>query len=157
MSVPLAPHGAPLSRARVLVVEDDLPAVFALRHFFALAGYDVDCAAGPIEGLRLLDRNSYDAVITDFHVAPGGHADGIRIATHARHRNPAACIVVLTGQWTAFGEAEARRCGVDIYDAVPVDLARLMAGVARVITERGAPGLPDPGSALPAVGNGEGC
>ncbi len=157
MSVSPGSNGAPLPRARLLVVEDDLPAVFVLRHFFALAGYDVDCAAGPNEGLRLLDRNSYDAVITDFHVAPDRHADGIRVATHARHRNPAACIVMLTGEWTAFGEADARRCGVDIYDAAPVDLARLMAGVARVLAERRAPRVPDPGTARPAVGSGEGC
>lgn len=156
MPAPLIFSDGAEQRRRILVVEDDLTAVFALRHFFALAGYDVDCAAGPTEGLRLLDRNTYEAVITDLHLLPGRLGDGMTLAAHARRRNPAACIVMLTADGTVLNETEARRCGVDIYDTKPVDLAGLMAGIARVLGEERTVRDSRIGNALAAGGGGDG-
>ena len=120
-------------RARLLVVEDDLIAVFALRHFFAVAGYDVDCAAGPSEALRLLDQNHYQAVITDLHLLPGLHGEGLRVAAHARLRNPGACIVMITGAGTPGTEETARINGVDIYRTKPVELGEITACLNEVL------------------------
>jgi DNA-binding response OmpR family regulator len=120
-------------RTRFLVVENDVTSVFALRQFFAAAGHDVDCAAGPIEGLRLLDRNSYEAIITDLHLAPGGLGEGMLIAAQARLRNPRACVVMLTANSSPLTEQEARECGVDVYHTKPVDLALLTTDIERVL------------------------
>ena len=152
MCLPLEFNGLTDRRARLLVVEDDLTSVFALRHYFAFAGYDVDCAAGPSEGLRLLDRNDYDAVITDLHLLPGRHSDGMRVAAHARERNPRACVVMLTAHGSDLTETEARRCGVDIYRTKPVDLDGLIAGIATVLNGRARRPIAETGGALPAVG-----
>lgn len=122
-------------RTRFLVVENDVTSVFALRQFFATAGYDVDCAAGPIEGLRLLDRNSYEAVITDLHLAPGSLGEGMLIAAQARLRNPRACVVMLTANSSPHTEREARDCGVDVYHTKPVELAVLTSDIERVLRE----------------------
>jgi DNA-binding response OmpR family regulator len=133
-----------------LIVEDDLVAIFALRHFFAVAGYDVDCAAGPIEALRLLDQNPYHAVITDLHLLPGRHSEGMRIAAHARTRNPRACVVMLTANGSDLTEAEALRSGVDVFRTKPIELGQLAACVCRVMTDHGGPSaapVPAPWSA----------
>lgn len=124
-------------RPRLLIVEDDLAAVFALRHFFAVAGYEVDCAGGPIEGLRLLDHHHYHAVITDLHLLPGRHSEGMRIAAHARTRNPAACVIMLTANGTPFTEEEAHRAGVDVYMTKPVELGELAGCVRTVLASNG--------------------
>ena len=127
------PHGQPTCRARnmrrvrLLLVEDELSTVFAMREFFALAGYDVDCASGLQESTALLDQHQYDAVITDLHLTVHRAGDGMRVAWHARRRNPQACIVMLTGFGGDGTEEEARRCGVDVYQAKPVELAHLSA------------------------------
>jgi DNA-binding response OmpR family regulator len=129
------PHGQPACRAplarrvRLLLVEDELSTVFAMREFFAQAGYDVDCASGLEASAQLLDQHQYDAVITDLHLTVHRNGDGMRIAWHARRRNPGACIVMLTGYGNDTTEEEARRCGVDMFRAKPVELSHLSAFV----------------------------
>jgi DNA-binding response OmpR family regulator len=130
-----APSPAP--RARLLVVEDEISTVFALRSFFTLAGYEVDCAAGVIDGLHLLDRNRYDAVITDLQLTPARAGEGFDVAEEARRCNPAACIVMLTAYGSGATEQRARRCGVDVYQTKPVALAPLMNSIDTVLVARG--------------------
>ncbi len=138
-----------MSFPRLLLVEDDLASVFALRQFFATRGYHVDCAAGPHEGLRLLERHAYDAVITDLHLLPGRQSDGMRIAAYARLRNPHACVTMLTASGSTETEAQARQAGVDLYETKPVDLAALTASISRVLGAHDTAGAADPGAALP--------
>ncbi len=126
------PPGRP-ARVRLLIVEDEVSTVFAMREFFALAGYDVDCAAGPSEAGLLLERNRYEAVITDLHLTSNRRGEGMGVVSHARVRNPRACIVMLTGYGSEATEEEAQRCGVDMYQTKPVELARLDAFVDLVL------------------------
>jgi CheY-like chemotaxis protein len=126
----------------MLVVEDELPTVFALRSFFALAGYDVDCAAGPGDGLLLLEKHAYDAIITDLHLSPGRRSEGISIAARARQRNPRACVVMLTAYGSDSTEEEAARSGVNVYQTKPVELLRLMSDIERVLGTDAGPGTP---------------
>jgi DNA-binding response OmpR family regulator len=127
-----APASTPGPRPRLLVVEDEISTIFALRSFFAPTGYDVDCAAGPTEGIRLLDQNAYEAVITDLHLTPARRGEGLSVAREARRRNPLACVVLLTAYGSESTEEDARRCGVDVYRTKPVELPRLTFDIERV-------------------------
>ncbi len=122
-----------VQRSRLLIVDDELGTVFALRSFFALAGYEVDCASRHDEGLLLLERNAYDAVITDLHLSPGRSSEGLTIAEQARRRNPSACVVMLTAYGSEATQEEAVRCGVDVYETKPVELPLLMRHIERVV------------------------
>jgi len=124
-------------RARLLVVENELSTVFALRSFFAYLGYEVDCAAGARDGLQLLDRNAYDAVITDLQLTPARGAEGFQVAELARQRNPAACVVMLTAYGSGSTEQRAARCGVDVYQTKPVALDLLRSSIDAVLEARG--------------------
>jgi DNA-binding response OmpR family regulator len=126
-------YGPPYGRTRLLIVEDELSTVFAVREFFAHAGYDVDCASGLTDAASLLDRHTYGAVITDLHLSPKRCSDGMMVAAFARLRNPSACIVMLTGYGTERSEQEAQRCGVDMYQNKPVELAQVSAFVDLVL------------------------
>jgi|SRR5579871_1520321 len=126
-------------RIRLLLVEDELSTVFAMREFFAQAGYDVDCASGLDEATRLIDQALYDAVITDLHLTRYRCGEGMRVVWHARRRNPNACIVMLTGYATDATEEEAQRCGVDMYQTKPVELAHLSAFVDMALQRDHAP------------------
>jgi DNA-binding response OmpR family regulator len=123
-------------RARLLVVENELSTIFALRSFFALAGFEVDCAAGTRDGLHLLDRHAYDAVITDLQLTPARASEGFDIAQHARDRNPEACLVMLTAYGSEITERRAQRCGVDLYFTKPVSLPDLQDAIDLVLAER---------------------
>ncbi len=127
------PPPAPTRRIRLLLVEDELSTVFAVREFFALAGYDVDCAAGLKESAALIERNRYQAVITDLHLSAQRSGEGMLVAEYARRHNPSACIVMLTGYGSETTAEDAHRCGVDMYRTKPVELAQLSAFLGRKI------------------------
>ncbi len=120
-------------RTRLLIVEDELSTVFAMREFFALAGYEVECAVGPADACRLLDAHGYEAVIADLHLTTNRLGEGMAVVAQARRLNPRACIVMLTGYGSETTPDEARRCGVDMYQTKPVELARLDAFVDLVL------------------------
>ncbi len=100
-----------------------------MREFFAQSGYDVECASGLTDAVRLLDQHVYEAVITDLHLSAHRCGEGMKVAWHARRCHPHACIVMLTGYGTDGTEEEAQRCGVDLYQTKPVELAHLCAFV----------------------------
>lgn len=120
-------------RTRLLIVEDELSTVLALRSFFALAGYEVDCAVGSHEALQMIDGHEYDAVITDLHLTPARGGEGLRIAERARRRNPRACVVMLTAYGSEATQEQALRTGVDLYETKPVELPLLMRHIERVV------------------------
>ena len=119
-----------------MLVEDELSTVFAMREFFARAGFDVDCAAGIKDTSVLLERSVYDAVITDLHLSPQKCAEGLVVAEHARGRNPRAAIVMLTGYGSDATAGHADRCGVDLYQTKPVALSTLRDFIDRTVAAR---------------------
>ena len=130
----------------LLIVEDELPTVFAMREFFTHTGYRVDCAAGLTDAMALLERNRYDVIITDLHLSPKRCGEGMTVLAWARPRNPRARIIMLTAFASEASEREACCKGVDLYQTKPVRLAELAAHIEAGRNE-----------ALPArrAGNGE--
>ncbi len=129
---PVSNLDPPASRAgalKLLIVEDEASTVFAMREFFSFTGYEVDCAAGAIEGTLLLERSRYDVVITDLHLTPNRCAEGMTVLSCARRANPHALIVMLTAYASEGSEREAHRCGVNLYETKPVGLAELAARI----------------------------
>ncbi len=118
-----------MSPAKLLIVEDEVSTVFAMREFFSFNGYQVDCAAGAPDAMALLDRGGYDVVITDLHLTPHRGAEGMTVLARARHRNPDALIVMLTAYASEGSEHEAYRNGVNLYETKPVGLAKLAASI----------------------------
>ena len=118
------PDASPRGR-RLLIVEDEISTIFAMREFFSFNGYHVDCAAGATDAMVLLDRGSYDVVITDLHLTPHRCAEGMSVLTRARRLNPGATIVMLTAYTSEGSEQEAYRNGVNLYETKPVGLAKL--------------------------------
>lgn len=114
---------------RLLIVEDEISTVFAMREFFAFTGYQVDCAAGTTDAMFLLDRNHYDVVITDLHLTPSRLAEGMTVLTRVRRVNPQALIVMLTAYGSEESEREAYSGGVNLYETKPVGLVVLAARI----------------------------
>lgn len=130
-----------IMRIRLLVVEDEPSTVFAMREFFGQAGYEVDSASELEGAAALLEAHVYEAVITDLHLTKLRQGEGMLVASHARRRNPQACIVMLTGYGNEATEERAQRCGVDMYQTKPVALPHLRAFV-NLVLGREADGAP---------------
>lgn len=128
------------SRRRLLIVEDDMAVIFALREFFAVGDYDVDCAAGPTEARNLLAQNAYDVLITDLHLTPNRQSEGLGVLRFAQICAPQMCKVMLTG-FSSDGIAQtARQMGASAVLAKPVEPPELAAVVVTILNEAGYDG-----------------
>ena len=130
---------------KLLIVEDEISTVFAMREFFSFTGYQVDCARGVTEARLLLERTRYDVVITDLHLTPNRCAEGMTVLGCARSLNPQALIVMLTGYGREGAGREAYGTGVNKYETKPVGLADLAARIEVARHDQLRAALPEAG------------
>ena len=118
---------------RLLIVEDELSIVFALREFFATAGFVVDCAMTVGECEALLAENEYAVLITDVHLTPNRRKEGLQLVRRAHEQRPGVRAIVLTAYGSPDLEVEARECGADAFFAKPMALPVLASTVERFV------------------------
>ena len=121
-------------RSNLLLVDDEESILFALRRYFSLAGYSVDCARQADEACALLDNKRYGAVIADVALSEGGGREGLEVVGHARRTNPNARIIMLTAYGSPELEREAFLRGIDVFVQKPKALSEL-AEIVGAVTE----------------------
>ena len=99
-------------KPRILVVDDE-PAV---RHFLEIIlnrlGYRVDLAAGGGEALNMVEKKSYDVVLTDL-IMP--RVDGLQVIKGVKEVSPDTEVVVITGYPSSETIVAAVRAGAVDY------------------------------------------
>lgn len=112
-------HGRARGRGRrVLVVEDNVDVLAALRSKLELDGHSVSVAAGGAEGLMRVLREQPDVSLVDIGL-PG--LNGLEVARHARAAGYAGRMVALSGYGQQRDADNARRAGFDDYVVKPLD------------------------------------
>src|SRR5262245_23114876 len=81
-------------RPRVLVVDDEPFVREMVRDFLAVLGLEADGAACAAEALAMLERRSYELVVTDY-LMPG--MTGLELAEKLSAEHPGLDVVLLTG------------------------------------------------------------
>ncbi|MBI2502124.1 MAG: PAS domain S-box protein [Candidatus Latescibacteria bacterium] len=124
---PAAPaeEEAQVGPLRLLVVDDE-PLVLELLPAL-LEGHQVDTACGGQEGLQALERQTYDAVITDW-VMP--EISGLEVVA-AACRAPGTVVVMMTG-WQYRDTAAEQIQGVDIVFPKPFERAEVERLVGQI-------------------------
>ncbi|WP_426752808.1 response regulator [Myxococcus sp. Y35] len=84
-----------MSPKKILLVDDELSVINALRRCLRNEGYDIVHANNPFEGLRLLRSGTIDLVISD-HMMAG--MTGLEFLKLARDRHPDCVRIILSGQ-----------------------------------------------------------
>lgn len=123
---------------RILVVDDERSITFALRQYFAHAGFYVDCAWSCEEAHRYLAANQYDVAIVDVELRDGCEVDGIDLAMFIRNSAPGTAVIVLTAVSSADTRRRAEAAGVRSYLSKPARLAHV-ADIAMGLIKRSAP------------------
>src|ERR1700744_4971462 len=82
---------------RVLVVDDDEPHAHAVAESLERVGYECVVATSGREGLRLIEEQVFDIVITDLIMEEVG---GLEVLAKAKRELPDAEVVILTGHST---------------------------------------------------------
>jgi two-component system response regulator HydG len=107
---------------RVLVVDDDEAHAEAVAESLSRVGYDCTVAGGGREGLKYIESQDFDIVITDLMMDGIG---GLEILAHAKRELPDAEIVILTGHGTIKTAVTAMQAGAATYLTKPLDIYEL--------------------------------
>ncbi len=125
---------------RILVVDDDVALLRALRRGLEAEGFAVDTAADGTEGEWLAQENPYDVIVLDV-MLPG--LSGHDVCRRLRETGVVVPILMLTAQNAPTDEARALDMGADDFLPKPFSYLVLMARL-RALVRRG-------GSRSPAV------
>jgi DNA-binding NtrC family response regulator len=117
----------------MLVVDDELPILFALSGYFSTHGFVVDTARDLEEARALLGAHHYALVITDLRMSGTMGTEGLELITLLRAHSPDVRIVLLTGYGSPEVESEAHRNGVDVFLEKPTPLPRIAAIAAELL------------------------
>lgn len=120
---------------RFLVVDDDHITVKGMTRLLTQDGHDVAPFTAGADAVEALQRECFDAVLTDLEMP---HVDGQAVVRVTRERSPRACLVVVTARAEEKGQELADAGACMIVDK-PLDLE----GVTKLISEcraRGGPG-----------------
>jgi two-component system, sensor histidine kinase and response regulator len=122
----------PLSRARVLVAEDNAVNQKVTVHMLEKLGYRADAVANGLEALEALSRIPYSAVLMDCRMPEmDGFEATKRIRQHEQRHGGRTRIIALTANAQ---EADRQRClaaGMDDYVRKPVAIEELAAALTR--------------------------
>lgn len=113
----------------VLVVEDDITALYAMLELLRDAGYECTGAAAFDAARQLLTLRPYDLLITDVRL---GSFNGLHLIRQCHSEYPGMAFIVVTATLDSMTEIEARRYGA-LCVAKPINRARLLEAVATIM------------------------
>jgi two-component system, NtrC family, response regulator HydG len=107
---------------RVLVVDDDEPHAAAVAESLERVGYECVVATSGAEGLKLIEEQVFDIIITDLIMDGVG---GLEVLAKAKREIPDAEVVILTGHSTIKTAVTAIQAGASTYLTKPLDINEL--------------------------------
>jgi two-component system, OmpR family, response regulator len=116
---------------RILMVDDKVTLCFAMREYFKLHDYQVDCAHNVDDAATRLNDSPYPIMIADLDLRGTHDLDGFKVIKMAREQCPETRIIVLTAYGSAEVESAARDLGVSAFLHKPSPLSE----VARIVFE----------------------
>lgn len=133
--------------ARILVVDDNARARQSMADVLAAAGHDVEVSASALEALRLLDKISFDVILTDLQM-PG--MSGLEFIRALEQRGCDSQVAMVTAFASVASAVEAMRHGAFDYIEKPFDAEQLEKLVTRALAQAQREGRR---SSVPAAGH----
>jgi DNA-binding NtrC family response regulator len=120
-----------MSVGRVLVADDQVDILDALRLLLGGEGYEVVTVTSPDELLREIDRSDFDVALIDLNYARDTTSgqEGFALLDRIKGADPALPVLVMTGWSSVASAVEAMRRGARDYIEKPWDNDRLVAAV----------------------------
>ncbi|MCX7792785.1 MAG: response regulator [Thermodesulfovibrionales bacterium] len=112
-------------RERILLVENDDGILMLLKDFLSLSGYSVRTAQDGLSGLRFLEKEPFDILITDCDM-PG--LNGIELTAHCRKINPSVFIIGISAR---HNKEYFLKAGADLFIPKPFSLSEILDAIKR--------------------------
>ncbi|MBX3183741.1 MAG: sigma-54-dependent Fis family transcriptional regulator [Polyangiaceae bacterium] len=112
-----------MSRAHILVLDDEVAILSTLKKALTLEGYSVDVAGGVGVALERLRRGSYDLMILDVALPDG---DGVDLLEQLRREGNDTAAIMMSGHATIDAAVRATRLGALDFLEKPLSTDRLL-------------------------------
>src|SRR5215470_14211841 len=122
-----------MSKAKVLVIDDDPEMLDLARFHLEKSGYDVASADTGAQGLRLVAEHHYDVALTDLKLPD---IDGIEFVAKLKEASPGTEVIMITGYGSVSVAIDATKAGAFYFIEKPVEFEELMVLIEKAI-ERG--------------------
>lgn len=119
---------------KILIAEDELTNSILLKRVLTKAGYSVVVAHNGIDAYKHLEREQFDALLTDWMMP---NMDGIELIRRTRQNiSPIPLIIMITSLVSDGAKAYSLDSGADDYIAKPIDLDELLIRLKDGISRR---------------------
>jgi DNA-binding NtrC family response regulator len=124
---------SPVSKGKVLVVDDELDIREGLDTLLSLEGYTVELAINGAEGVRKIESRAYDLVLLDLMMPDRSGMDVLR---DVRQRDRETPIFMITAYGSVEAAVDALKLGANDYFSKPWDNEKLLIEIDRMISKR---------------------
>jgi ATP-dependent Lon protease len=118
---------------KMLVADDEKMARMNLEHVLTKEGYQVLTASSGVEALELLEKDSFDVILTDLKMEK---VDGMGILERAKQIDPSTQVIIITGYATVPTAVEAMRKGSYHFLAKPLKLDEIRSAVRKALRNK---------------------
>ena len=115
-------------KIKILIIDDEEVVCSSCERFLEEEGYDVQTVYNGRDGIKLIDENKYDIVITDLKM-PG--MSGMQILEYVKDNHPDVRVIMITGYSTSANEEESVSRGASDYLPKPFAPSELLAVVKK--------------------------
>lgn len=123
----------PVSRGRILVIDDEPDIRESLEALLSGENYRVELASNATEGLKRLESFGYDLVLLDLMMPD---KSGMQVLEEVRQRDRETPIFLITAYGSIEVAVEALKHGASDYFAKPWDNEKLLIEIDRMISKR---------------------
>ncbi len=120
---------------RILLADDEVDFRISLAEALAGGGYDIQQCSNGDEALALLQKQTFDVVLTDLRM-PG--ADGLEVLRQAAARMPDCILIVVTAYGSMDAAIEALRIGAHDFILKPLRLEALLRKLEMFVKHQSA-------------------
>jgi DNA-binding NtrC family response regulator len=126
--------GLLVKEKRILIVDDEASIRDLCARVLSRAGFAVVTAGNGTEGLKMLQAEAFDLVISDIRM-PG--ISGLDVLEHAKQRYPSIVVVLITGFGTPEALSRAKAAGAEKILTKPFNPIELLTTVKEVLPNDG--------------------
>jgi len=123
----------PLSRERLLIVDDDDAILRSLSRILKLKGYDVDTARTGSEAIEKSKTNFYNLALLDIKLPD---MEGTELLKRMHETYPKMIKIMITGYPDLKNAVESLNAGADAYLIKPVSVQKLIGVVRQKLAEQ---------------------
>ncbi|MBX3197877.1 MAG: sigma-54-dependent Fis family transcriptional regulator [Labilithrix sp.] len=122
-----------MSKARILVVDDEASARSGLEKLLKQSGYDVSLAADGVAALEVAAATAPDVVVTDLKMP---NMDGMTLLGKLREQDAELPVIVTTAFGDVSNAVDAMRKGAADFITKPIDFDVLLLAIERAFEQR---------------------